>query len=76
MEHCGRSFGWSPRAVLEERCQSRGLTKFSRIVPMYGFKVFKPAAVTIVGIELLHCIHKGPFDLGRLGVQGQAAPTI
>jgi transposase-like protein len=48
----------------------------SRIVPMLGFKVFKRGAVTIAGIEPLHRIRKGQFDLGRLGVQGQAASTI
>jgi transposase-like protein len=48
----------------------------SRIVPMLGFKVFKRAAVTIAGIELLHRIRKGQFDLDQFGVQGQAAPAI
>jgi transposase-like protein len=48
----------------------------SRIVPMLGFKTFKRAAVTIAGFELLHRISKGQFDLGRLGVPGQAAPAI
>ena len=46
----------------------------SRIAPMLGFKIFKRAAVTSAGIELLHRIGKGQFDLGRLGVQDQAAP--
>jgi transposase-like protein len=48
----------------------------SRIAPMLGFKIFKRAALTIAGIELLHRIRKGQFDLGSLGVQGQIAPTI
>jgi transposase-like protein len=48
----------------------------SRIAPMLGFKSFKRAAVRIAGLELLHRIRKGQFDLGRLGVQGQAAPAI
>ena len=43
---------------------------------MLGFKFFERAARTIAGIELLHRIRKGQFDLGRLGVQGQAAPEI
>jgi hypothetical protein len=43
---------------------------------MLGFKIFKRAAVTISGIELLHRIRKGQFALDRLGVQGQAAPAI
>jgi transposase-like protein len=48
----------------------------SRIAPMFGFKIFKRAAETISGIELLHRIRKGQFTLDRLGVQGQAAPAI
>jgi hypothetical protein len=43
---------------------------------MIGFKIFKRAAVTIAGIELLHRIRKGQVALDRLGVQGQAAPAI
>src|ERR1700730_4394083 len=34
------------------------------------------AAITIAGIELLHRIRKGQFRLGRLGLQGQAAPEV
>jgi hypothetical protein len=48
----------------------------SRIAPMLGFKIFKRVAMTISGIELLHCIRKGQFALDRLGIQGQAAPAI
>jgi transposase-like protein len=48
----------------------------SRIVPMLGFKVFKRAAVMIAGIELLHRIRKGQFDLRSLGVQGQVVSTV
>jgi hypothetical protein len=47
-----------------------------RIAVMLGFKGFKNAAITIAGIELLHRIRKGQFGLGRLGVQGQAAPEV
>ena len=47
-----------------------------RIGPMLGFKRFKTAAITIAGIELLHRIRKGQFALGRLGVQGRAAPAV
>jgi transposase-like protein len=39
----------------------------SRIAPMLDFKIFKRAAVTIAGLELLYRIRKGQFDLGRLG---------
>ena len=38
----------------------------SRIGPMLGFKHFKVAAVTIAGIELLHRIRKGQFNLRGL----------
>ncbi len=48
----------------------------SRINPMLGFKVFGRAAITIAGVELLHRIRKGQFNLGRLRVKGQAAPAI
>src|SRR5438445_1245743 len=47
-----------------------------RIVVMLGFKEFRNAAITIAGIELLHRIRKGQFRLGRLGLQGQAAPEV
>jgi putative transposase len=43
---------------------------------MLGFKLFKLAAVTIAGIELLQRIRKGQFHLGRLGVQGQTTSNI
>jgi hypothetical protein len=43
---------------------------------MLGFKEFKNAAITIAGIELLQRIRKGQFRLGRLGVQGHAAPVV
>ena len=48
----------------------------SRISPMLGFKVFDRAGVTIAGVELLHRIRKGQFNLGRLRIKGQAAPAI
>ena len=47
-----------------------------RIAVMLGFKECKNAAITIAGIELLHRIRKGQFGLGRLGVQGRAAPEV
>jgi hypothetical protein len=48
----------------------------SRIKPMLGFKVFDLAAVTITGVELLHRIRKGQFNLRRLRIAGQATPEI
>ena len=47
-----------------------------RVAVMLGFKGFRNAAITIAGIELLHRIRKGQFRLGRLGVQGGAAPAV
>ena len=47
-----------------------------RIAVMLGFKEFRNAAIMIAGIELLHRIRKGQFGLGRLGVQGRAAPEV
>src|SRR5205807_6211154 len=46
-----------------------------RIAVMLGFKDFRNAAITIAGIELMHRIRKRQFGLGRLGVQGRAAPA-
>jgi transposase-like protein len=43
---------------------------------MLGFKQFRNAAITIAGIELMHRIRKGQFDLRRLGVQSGSAPGI
>ena len=43
---------------------------------MLGCKRFETAAITIAGIELLHRIRKGQFNLGRLRLKGQAAPAI
>jgi transposase-like protein len=47
-----------------------------RVAVMLGFKQFRNAAITIAGIELMHSIRKGQFDLRRLGAQGEAAPGI
>jgi len=47
-----------------------------RIAVMLGFKDFRHAAITIAGIELMHCIRKGQFRLGRLGAQGRTAPAV
>lgn len=48
----------------------------ARIGPMLSFKALANAAVMIAGIELMHRIRKGQFNLRRLGVKGQAAPAI
>jgi hypothetical protein len=43
---------------------------------MLGFKRFETAAITIAGIELLHRIRKGQFNLRRLRLKGGSAPAI
>jgi transposase-like protein len=48
----------------------------SRTNVMLGFKRFRSAAATISGIELMHRIRKGQFDLGALGLNDTAAPAI
>jgi transposase-like protein len=47
-----------------------------RIAVMLGLKRFEYAAITIAGIELMHRIRKRQFGLGRLGVEGGAAPAV
>ena len=48
----------------------------SRLGPMLGFKRFGTAAIAIAGVELLHRIRKGQFNLGRLRLKGRRAPAI
>jgi hypothetical protein len=43
---------------------------------MLGLKGFRNAAITIAGIELIQCIRKGQFALGRLDGQGRVAPAL
>jgi transposase-like protein len=45
-----------------------------RVRPMLGFKRFDHAAVTITGIELVHQIQKGQFDLSALCSPEARAP--
>ena len=47
-----------------------------RTGPMLGFKNFDCAATTVAGIELLHRIRKGQFELGRLHLKNQTVPAI
>ena len=48
----------------------------SRTKVMLGFKRFRHAATTISGIELMHRIRKGQFDLSALGLRDIAAPAV
>ena len=47
-----------------------------RIGPMLGFKWFRTAAITIAGIELLHRIRKGQFDLRGLRLKDRSTPAV
>ena len=48
----------------------------SRTNVMLGFKRFRSAAITISGIELMHRIRKGQFDLYAPGLKDTAAPSV
>ena len=48
----------------------------SRTNAMLGFKRFRSAAITISGIELMHRIRKGQFDLCALWIKDAAAPSV
>jgi hypothetical protein len=43
---------------------------------MLGLKRFRNASITIAGIELMHRIRKGQFNLGRLRIKDSRAPEI
>ena len=48
----------------------------SRMNVMLGFKRFRSAAVTLSGIELMHRIRKGQFDLTGLYLKDTASPAL
>jgi transposase-like protein len=48
----------------------------SRINAMLGLKRFRSGAVTISGIELMHRIRNGQFDLTKLLLKDTAAPAV
>jgi transposase-like protein len=48
----------------------------SRTNVMLGFKRFRSAATTIAGIELMHRVRKGQFNLRTLGLKDAAAPAV
>lgn len=48
----------------------------SRTNVMLGFKRFRTAAVTLAGIELMHRIRKGQFNLAELHFKDSAAPEV
>ncbi len=48
----------------------------SRTNVMLGFKLFRNAAITLAGIELMHRIRKGQFNLAKLGLKDTTAPAV
>jgi transposase-like protein len=48
----------------------------SRTNIMLGLKRFRSAATTISGIELMHRIRKGQFDLATLHLKESATPAV
>jgi transposase-like protein len=48
----------------------------SRVNVMLGFKRFRNAAVTVSGIELMHRIRKGQFDLTSVHLKDATVPSI
>jgi transposase-like protein len=43
---------------------------------MLGVRRFRSAATTISGIELMHRIHKGQFNLATLDLKDTAIPAV
>lgn len=43
---------------------------------MLGMKSFASAAITIHGVEIMHRVRKGQFDLRALATQGQTPSKI
>ena len=48
----------------------------SRVNAMLGFKRFRNAAVTISGIELMHRIRKGQFNLTNPCLKDTTSPAV
>jgi transposase-like protein len=48
----------------------------SRVNAMLGFKRFRNAAITISGVELMHRIRKGQFNLVRVLLKDTTAPAV
>jgi hypothetical protein len=44
--------------------------------PDKPFKCFRSAAITLAGIELMHGIRKGQFNLVKLSLKDTAAPAV
>ena len=48
----------------------------SRVNVMLGFKRFRSAAIILSGIELIHRIRKGQFDLTSMHLKDTTSPSI
>jgi transposase-like protein len=48
----------------------------ARVNVLLGFKRFRTAAITISGIELMHGIRKGQFNLMKLHIKDTASPSV
>ena len=48
----------------------------SKVNAMLGFKRFRDAAITISGVELMHSIRKGQFNLARFRFKDTTAPAV
>ncbi|KKB60762.1 hypothetical protein WM40_27320, partial [Robbsia andropogonis] len=48
----------------------------SRTNVTLGFKRFRNALATVSGIELMHRIRKGQFDLTKIGLRDAALPAV
>lgn len=48
----------------------------SRANVMLGFKRFRNAAITLAGIELMHCIRKSQFNLAKIGLKDCTVPAV
>jgi transposase-like protein len=49
--------------VLEQWVEQDHRRIKSRVQPMRGFKKFSSARRVLIGIEFMHMVHKGQFDL-------------
>nr|WP_328807382.1 IS6 family transposase [Paraburkholderia elongata] len=52
----------------------RNIKSRTKVIP--GFRRFTSATTTIAGIELMHRIRKGQFNLATLDLQDTAAPAV
>jgi transposase-like protein len=66
----------SPKKDLNNLIEQDRRSVKSKLGTMLGLKSFGSAAITICGVELMHRIRKGQFDLQDLATQGQTTHEI